>query len=80
MDENESTSGPDRPAPGLVKRPIYMRDYHGKSDATGKRWQDKGQIVVTYPYGGRTPYVDVPATNARALGQDKPRPRGGPKA
>jgi hypothetical protein len=77
MVENESTPGPGRPAPGLVKRPDYMRDVHGKSDGTGKRWQRAGQIVVVYPFGGRTPYVDALATNARALGQDKPRRRGG---
>jgi hypothetical protein len=44
MVENESTPGPGRPAPGLVKRPDYMRDVHGKSDGTGKRWQAPARL------------------------------------
>ena len=59
--------------PGFVPRAEYMKRVHGKSDWTGRRWQDAGRLVVTY--FGRTPFVDVVATIARTKGEDRPKRR-----
>ena len=56
---------------GFMRRDVYMRQVHGKSDYTGKRWQDRGELVVEY--FGRTPMVDTIRTAARKRGEDRPR-------
>ena len=57
------------PLPGFMPRPQYMREVHGKSDFTGRRWQAKGELVVEY--FGRTPFVNTSATAARKRGEDR---------
>ena len=57
--------------PGFMPRDQYMRVVHGKSDFTGRRWQEQGDLVVRY--FGRTPFVDTVATAARMRGEDRPR-------
>jgi hypothetical protein len=61
------------PLPGFVLRRKYMRRLN-KSDHTGKRWQDKGDLVVRY--FGKDPYVDLEATARRARGEDNVRRPG----
>jgi hypothetical protein len=58
------------PLPGFVLRSEYMARF-GKTDFTGRRWQQKGEIVVRY--FGNEPYVDLEATAARKRGEDRPR-------
>jgi hypothetical protein len=55
--------------PGFMERAAYMREKHGKSDFTGKRWQDRGLLVVRY--FGRTPHVDLIATAERARREER---------
>jgi hypothetical protein len=62
------------PLPGFELRSKWAARL-GKSDATAKRWQDRGKVVVKY--FGRDPYVDIEATAARARGDDKPKRRRG---
>jgi len=63
----------DSPTPGLVRRDLWARSLPKPvHDMTARRWQRAGKIVVIYPFG-RTPYVDVEATAARARGLDRPR-------
>jgi hypothetical protein len=63
------TDIPD-PLPGFVLRRVYMARF-GKTDFTGRRWQERGEIVVKY--FGKDPYVDLVATAARKRGEDRPR-------
>jgi hypothetical protein len=58
------------PLGGFMPRPDYMREAHHKSDYTDRRWQSKGILVVKY--FGKTPFVDIAATAARARGEDRP--------
>jgi hypothetical protein len=62
------------PLPGFIRRDEYMARF-GKSDFTGRRWQQKGEIVVVY--FGKEPFVDLEATARRMRGEDKPRRRRG---
>jgi hypothetical protein len=67
----------ETPLPGFMPRHEYMRRL-GKTDFTGRRWQEKGEIVVRY--FGKDPYVDLEATAARVRGQDRPRRARPPKS
>jgi hypothetical protein len=62
------------PLPGFELRSKWAERI-GKCDATAKRWQDRGTLVVEY--FGRDPYVDIEATAARMRGDDKPQRRRG---
>jgi hypothetical protein len=57
------------PLDGFMPRPDYMRKVHDKSDYTGRRWQANGTLIVRY--FGKTPFVDIAATAARARGEDR---------
>jgi hypothetical protein len=61
----------ENPLPGYMPRPRYMKEVHGKSDFTGRRWQQQGLLVIKY--FGRTPFVDLVATVARMRGEDRPQ-------
>ena len=52
----------DAPHGGFMRRDDYMRQVHKRVDYTGKRWQKAGLLVVRYV--GKTPYVDITATEA----------------
>jgi hypothetical protein len=57
--------------PGLMPRAEWARKAINKCDATAKRMQDAGQIVVVYI--GREPYVHLEKTAARLQGEDRER-------
>jgi hypothetical protein len=64
-----------RPLPGLVRRDVWMAE-RGHCDRTGKRWQDRGFLVVRYL--GRKPYVDETATLERLREADTYRDKKRP--
>ena len=62
--------------PGLVPRKVWAASLKPpRTDWTARRWQRAGRIVVRYPFGSKTPFVDVPATAARERGDDRPSRR-----
>jgi hypothetical protein len=65
------------PLPGFERRDLWAAKMD-RSDASAKRWQDRGRIVVRYL--GNIPFVDLEATAARVRGEDRPRRRRGTAA